>query len=121
MAAVEWAVWYDDGSSFSNLDGPPESAPRWGVMCVAAQSGDHGRMIWHGVDYYAWKDGAWVSLDITGLFDYLGNHPGKEKIVLIGRHVAPDVFYRIYQMAVDDPRLPPKSSIDPIEQRQRRG
>lgn len=121
MPSVEWAIWYDGGVSYSNLDGPPENAPRWGVLCVAALSGQHGRMIWHGTDYYGWRDGAWISLDTTGLFDYLGNAPGREKIVLMGRHVPPDEFQRVFQLAVDDPRLPPKTSVDAIEQRQRRG
>lgn len=121
MDAVEWVVWYDGGASFSNIDGPPENAPRWGVLCVAAYSGFHGRMIWHGTDYYAWKANEWISFDTTGLFDYLANHPGREKIVLMGRHVRPDEFHRVYQMAADDPRLPPKTSMDALEQRQRRG
>jgi hypothetical protein len=113
---TQWAIWYDDGRSFSSDDGPPENAPRWGVICIAAYSGDHGRMIWHATDYYGWI-GEWISFDAAGLLDYLGNRPGKEKVVLMGRHVPPDVFHRVYALANTDPRLPPRSSRDALEDR----
>lgn len=119
----DWIIWYSDGSSFSSEQGAPEDAPRWGVICIAAYSGDHGRMIWHGTDYYGWVCepgcllGDWISFDATGLLDYLANRPGREKIVLIGRHVPPDVFHRVYRMADTDPRLPPRSSRDATEDR----
>ena len=112
-APVVWVVWYDDGSTFCNVDGEPHQAPRWGVLCIAAYSRDHGRVVWHAKDYYVWQ-GEWLSADFTGLIDYL-TRPGKDKTVLIGRHVPPAHFWRIYQMAVDDPRMPPKSSFDPLE------
>lgn len=108
-----WIVWYDDGSSFTDRDGEPHEAPRWGVMCIAAYSADHGRMIWHGTDYYVW-DTEWISCDFVGLIDYL-TRPGKEKTVLIGRHVSPRTFYAIYNAADSDPRLPPRSSRDALE------
>jgi hypothetical protein len=111
---MKWVVWYSDGSSFTDQDGAPHEAPRWGVLCVSAYSGDHGRMIWHGTDYYGWV-GEWVSFDSAGLLDYLGNHPGSEKVVLIGRHVPPDMFHRVYELANTDPRLPPRTSRDAME------
>lgn len=109
----QWIVWYDDGSSFTNLDGQPWDAPRWGVLCIAAESKDHGRMIWHATDYYVW-DTEWISCDFTGLLDYL-TRPGREKTVLIGRHVPPRIFYEVYEKANHDPRLPPRSSYDALE------
>lgn len=109
-----WVVWYDDGTSFASTDGPPEDAPRWGVICIAAYSGEHGRMIWHGTDFYGWV-GEWISFDSAGLLDYLGNRPGRDKIVLMGRHVPPDVFHRVYALADKDPRLPPRTSRDHVE------
>ena len=117
---IDWVVWYADGSSFTNLDGEPEQAPRWDVLCIAAYSGDHGRMIWHATDYYIWEDQwqppQWVSVDARGLDDYL-DRPGKVKIRLRGRHVPPDVFWAIYNQADRDPRLPPRSSYDAREVR----
>lgn len=111
-----WVVWYDDGRSFTSLDGAPHDTPRWGVICIAAECGNHGRVIWHGTDYYCWADG-WLSCDATGLIDYLANRPGPYKTVLMGRHVPPDVFHMVYEMADRDPRLPPRSSRDHLEDR----
>lgn len=117
IAEYHWVIWYADGSSFTDLDGPPEAAPRTDVLCVAAYSADHGRMIWHGTDYYIWEnqwDGEWVSVDREGLSDYF-DRPGREKIRLRGRHIPPGVFWSIYEKANQDPRLPPRSSYDPRE------
>ncbi len=119
MHQVTWVVWYADGSSFSDLDGPPDVAPRADVLCVAAYSGDHGRMIWHATDYYVWEtqwSGEWISVDREGLSDYL-DRPGETKIRLRGRHVPPDIFWKIYHQADQDPRLPPRSSYDARERR----
>lgn len=98
---VQWVIWYADGSSFSNIDGKPEDAPRAEVICIAAYSGDHGRMIWHATDYYIWETqwgGEWISVDREGLSDYL-DRPGSHKIRLRGRHVPPSVFHAIYNKA----------------------
>lgn len=92
----------------------PQDAPRWGVICVAQASRDHGRVIWHGGDYYWWEHGEWLRSDLVGLIDYL-TRPGTEKIVVIGRTVPPAHFHRIFQMAVNDPRLPPKTSREHLE------
>jgi len=114
-----WIVWYADGSSFTDRDGGPAEAPRADVLCVAAYSADHGRMIWHGTDYYIWEtqfgdQGEWISVDREGLSDYL-DRPGALKIRLRGRHVPPGVFWAIYEQANQDPRLPPRSSYDARE------
>ena len=113
-----WIIWYADGTNYSNLDGPPELAPRSDVLCIAAYSPDHGRMIWHGTDYfiweYQWPPAEWVSVDREGLADYL-DRSGSVKIRLRGRHVPPGIFWAIYNRANLDPRLPPRSSYDPRE------
>jgi hypothetical protein len=111
---VEWVIWYDDGSSFTNTEGRPHEAPRWGVLCVAGYSADHGRVIWHGGDYYFFEAGEWCRCDLVGLIDYL-TRPGAEKIVLIGRAVPPAQFWAIYERANGDLRLPPRSSYSPLE------
>jgi len=116
-----WIIWYDDGSSFSSEDGEPDQAPRWGVLCVAEYSHDHGRVIWHGGDYYCYelrsvneRLGEWIRCDLVGLIDYL-TQPGREKIVLIGRAVPPAAFWAVYRKADSDPRLPPRSSMSALE------
>jgi len=112
--SFSWIIWYDDGSSFTNLDGKIHEAPRWGVMCIAQYSKDHGRVIVHGYDYYFWEKDEWLSGDLVGLIDYL-TRDGIEKVVLIGRSVPPAEFWKIYELANQDPRLPPRSSYSPFE------
>lgn len=113
MNEIRWVVWYDDGSSFTDADGEPHEAPRWGVQVIAAYSADHGRVLNHGKDFY-WRDGdEWLGGDIVGLIDYL-TRPGN-KIVLVGRSVPPAQFGRILEAANRDDRLPPRSSYSPLE------
>lgn len=112
---MKWVVWYDDGSTFDSSQGPPEAAPRVGVLCITQASAEHGRVMWVGKDYFWWdEDGAWVNGDSTGLLDYL-TRGGKEKIVLIGRGRPPDRFHAICKLALEDPRLPEKTSTDWLE------
>lgn len=113
---IRWVIWYDDDSSFTNLDGEPHQAPRMGALCIASYAKDHGRIILHGkeADFFFWEDDGWLSCHYSGLLDYLAR-PGAEKIVIQGRHVHPDKFYRIYALADSDPRLPPRSSTNPLE------
>ena len=111
MPSCEWVVWYDDGTSFCSLEGVPEAAPAWGVMCIAQASRDHGRVIWHGGDYY-WRDREeWVRGDLAGLLDYVT----RIGLAKVGRSVPTAHFRKCYQQAVDDPRLPPKTSLDALE------
>ncbi len=118
---IAWVVWYADGSSVSSEQSKPEEVPRWDVLCIAAYSPQWGRTIWHRKDFYIWENQwdppEWVSVDQRGLEDYL-DRPGKEKIRLRGRHVPPRVFHSIYERADKDPRLPPRSGTDLLEQDQ---
>lgn len=112
---VGWIVWYDDGSSFSSLEGSPQDAPRIGVICICERSQEHGRIIWVGHDYYWWHDdGVWVGGDASGLNDYL-DQPGAYKVRLKGRSVPATRHHRIYKLACEDTRLPPKTSNDWLE------
>lgn len=110
----EWIVWYDDGSSFSSEEGGPEDAPRFGVICIAVRSAEHGRIIWVGHDYYWWTEEGWASGDAEGLCDYL-DQPGSIKIRLKGRSVPATRFHRVYKLALEDNRLPVKTSTDWLE------
>jgi len=111
---VKWIVSYSDGTTATDEDAAASDIPRWGVICVAVRSYDHGRVIWHGADYYAFENGDWITCDLCGLLDYL-TRPGTDKIVLIGRSVPLKTFREIFERAVSDPRLPPKSSTDAAE------
>ena len=109
---ADWIVFYADGSSFSSEDGAPEDAPRRGVEIIAQREDDSGRVLWWGHDYFWWLDGhrQWVGGDRIGLVEHLAD-PGSYKVVLIGKVVPYHAFREIYRQAVNDPRLPPKSTM----------
>jgi hypothetical protein len=115
MNGEQWVVWYDDTTSFSWEQGQPHLAPRWGVICVVERSAEHGRIIWVGHDYYWWHPEGWAGGDLTGLLDYV-TQPILERVVLVGRSVPATRHHRVYKMALDDPRLPVKTSVDWLEQ-----
>ena len=112
---MKWIVWYADGSSKTSEEAAPHEIPRWGVICIAVPSPDHGRIIWCSKDYFWWVDTTWINGDFTGLLDYLTNRPGAEKVVLIGRGLNADRYHAICKLAIEDPRLPVKTSTDWLE------
>jgi hypothetical protein len=108
--SVEWVIWYDNGTSFSSEDGPPDAAPRVGVQVVAVRDIRVGRLLWAGDDYYCWQEGQWVPHTQDGLVHYLDTvYPA---LRLRGYAVSDERFQRVYGQALADPRLPPKSASD---------
>lgn len=99
---TRWKLYYGDGSTFSDEDGPPEQAPGCNVMCVAWYDEDNRRRLAHSADYY-WFDptcGRWVGSDLFGLWDYLAR-PGL-KTVKFGRMIG-DLQYRaVMSKAMND-------------------
>jgi hypothetical protein len=108
---IEWRVWYSDGATLSNLEVAPMELRRWGVLCIAERSAEHGRIIFVGHDYYWLDRGKWVGGDFCGLLDHI-TQPLSEHVVLIGRAVPPDRFHRVHGLALADPDLPEKTSTD---------
>ena len=104
-ALIEWIIYYDEGT-FSSLDGDPHEAPREGAQVLATRSGDVGRALWHGFDYYCWQ-GEWVPRNLIGLHHYL-RQPGREKVVVQGTGIPFETFKAILRRAADDNRLPEK-------------
>ena len=45
---MDWRIYYDDGSTYSDATGPWKKAPTDGVACVAVAVGSHGRRILTG-------------------------------------------------------------------------
>jgi hypothetical protein len=113
LPCVEWLIHYDDGSTFSSLDGEPHEAPRDGVQTVTVADEMAGRLVWFGFDFYCWQD-EWVPRSLTGLMHYL-RQPGREKIVLQATAMGYRRFREIYDAACSDPRLAFKRGRDPRE------
>ncbi|RPH64995.1 MAG: hypothetical protein EHM89_00200 [Acidobacteria bacterium] len=101
----QWRIYYDDGSTY---DGPVDLAPCDGVIVVAQADADVGREILHLKDFYYWERDRWFGCDLYGLWDYL-RRPGWKK-TLAGRNTEHRNYSAIYQRALDDDDLPPKSA-----------
>jgi hypothetical protein len=68
---MTWRILYDDGSVYTSDDGPPESAPGWGVL-VVRQDGGHDSPL-SNVDHYLWRRDrvCWIPVMHDGLVAYL--------------------------------------------------
>lgn len=108
MIAPRWKLWYSDGSSYSELDGPPERAPAFGVQVITQQNEETGRYNQCMDDFYVWRKGRWFGCDKIGLIDYLAHEA--PCIVRFGRTEPNDVFYRILKKAEADPEFPVRSA-----------
>lgn len=108
MTRPRWRIWYADGGTFCDLDGPVEDAPGLGVLVIAQADPDVGRELRYGTDFYVYEGDRWLAVDRYGLWDYLAR-PGWRK-ALAGRTVAPREMALAYAAAVDDPTLPPKTA-----------
>lgn len=121
---VHWRIYYDDGSTYSNVDGPVERAPCLGVMVVVQRDRTVEVERLYYKHFYVWSHeyDRWLGLGDQrapgdghfGLYDYL-TQPGWKK-VLAGRTVPYDLFSRILDRAQQDPDLRLKSAILPTEE-----
>jgi hypothetical protein len=62
-----FAIYYDNGSTFDSEDGPFESAPSDGVICIVRKDGDRTEFV-SGGDYYVRfeEDGSIVATSDIG-------------------------------------------------------
>ncbi len=116
---MEWRIYYGDGSTFDDEDGPPELAPARDVQVIVVHDDD---VLWAtqtGSDYYVWDDrgsgSRWWGVDKFGLYDYL-IEPGY-KIVLFGRTIANEEFAEIFKRAKEDPTWGKKATFKRKERR----
>lgn len=111
---MQWKIYYDNGSTFSDVDGKPHEAPALGVQAVVQADSTVGRQVIQGRDFYYFEDGLWNSADVFGLWDYLCR-PGAEKIVRFGRNMSSAHFHAVLKKASTDPDFPVKSAWYPDE------
>lgn len=112
----QWRIYYDDGSTFSWLDGSPEDAPPEGVICIVGYKHSGKRYIAHGgaidspskgyAQFYCFdlETQEWWGMDYAGLLDRLRRnliHAFKE-----GRSIPDERFQAIMQRAHEDPDFP---------------
>ena len=112
---MRWRIYYIDGSTYSNEDGSPESAPGFGVAAIAQEDALVGVQIHQQKDFYAFSGdfGGWYGLDHFGLAQYLGR-PGT-KIVKLGDCMPTNKYRALVESLNNDPGLPAKSARYPWE------
>ena len=110
---MRWKVYYSDGTTYCDMDGPIEDAPKRGVIIVASECDLMGRKYDRSTDYYCWFDYGWRGVDIFGMYDYL-TQPGY-KVVLFGRTVEDSVWRELWDIATRDDYLPRKSATSATE------
>ena len=104
---VDWKIFYEDGSTFTNKDGGPEDAPKNYVEVVMQYEPFRDRRdIISGAgttyQYYCWHGDRWIIHDDSGLEQY--NALFKENpIVLRGFYIEDEKFWAIHTQAVNDP------------------
>lgn len=106
---LKFKIFYGDGTTYSNKNGPPERAPKRNVQLITVEDDVIGRRIEATNDYYAYTSHGWRGCDRFGLFDYL-IEPGV-KLVLFGRSLSDVEYKTIRDKAVKDDYLPAKSAI----------
>jgi hypothetical protein len=114
---IKWRIYYDDGSTFTNLDGMPWEAPGLGVVCIVqldpnpveyninTQALREATFYW-----YHRKWGYWLPSDIYGMLDQL-THDQKDWVcaVRFGRWAEHTLYREILEQAENDLDFPPKS------------
>lgn len=126
-----WRLYYTDGTTYSDADGPWDDAPPRGVAVLVTADPDVGRELDTG-DFYVWWPDApkpWA-VDAAGLWDYLieTDHPEAHRRlsdlafdtltdagVKFGRSMANPAFRDVYRRARDDDAFDAKSAWLPGE------
>jgi len=73
-------IYYDDGSTYSNLNGRFEDAPPDGVLGVIEKDEQHGYVIYYGKDFYYKIDD-----DTVGMTDDIGPFLRTLGVIKFGR------------------------------------
>jgi len=106
---IQWRIYYHDGSTYSDLDGPVDAAPGYGVLVIGYQDKATGRGLMRGFDFYVWDGDEWFGHDLWGLMERMFNRQPFHT-AFAGRSVSEENFQVIYQAAKADPDLPKKSA-----------
>lgn len=128
---MKWKLYYGDGRTFSDRDGPWQSAPALNVQALVVEDKETGWVLEEGsgnvIQNYAWWPGAdrpW-GLDYYGTLDYLVHIkvlPAGESVstlslqdlmdsgLKLGRSIDTPRFREILKAARDDTYFPFKSA-----------
>lgn len=88
---MDWKIYYDDGSTFTDADGTPFEALRIGVQFIV-QKLEHNKkyLILSGADYYTYQDDfGWWSCTELDMFDHLFT-AGSNQLFVKGKMIGYD-------------------------------
>jgi len=95
--ALEWMIFYEDHTTFSNLDGEAWRSPRGGVQAVVERAPHVGYIVHKKGDYYIydpdWDFPYWRIMDQWGFAQHLLT-PGL-KCVLFGTYASNERFNEV--------------------------
>lgn len=94
---LKWRIYYGDGTTYDNFDGPPEESPAGGVQAIVC------------------LPGYWYCGDEVGYFQHM-LEPGW-KIIRFGSLISNEDYARIKQQALADPDFPHCPPFKPEEAR----
>jgi hypothetical protein len=112
---LEWVIYYDDESTYTNEDGPPELAPSEGVQVIVKPHPDVGWTMDYSADYYLWLDDHWQGVTEDRFWSYLFR-PGWKKI-LFGERLDDNKWQEVYQRAKRDCHFGRKRGYLPMERK----
>lgn len=108
---MNWRIYYDDGTTFSDEDGAFTSAPNDGVLGVVVADDDVGRHLLKDKDYYfILRDGT------IGETDDLGPFLRRLGVVKFGRWAGDKPYKGTLAKMMNDPDFPKKSAKKRSEQ-----
>lgn len=101
---INWRLYYGDGTTYDENDGPAEEAPAWGVVSVVTRNPyDHREVIsvqGTGFDYFVYDGKEWWGVDFVGLIDRLADRSAK--VVCFGRTIDTHTYQEIIARSVED-------------------
>lgn len=100
MDGLKWRIYYDDGSTFSNLEGRFADAPSDGVLAVVEKDPETGYKIYREADYYFQVPGS----ETIGQTDDLGPFLRKTGLVKFGRWTSRKFWANTWRRIVEESR-----------------
>jgi hypothetical protein len=91
---TRWRIYYDDGTTWSDANGPPEAAPGYGVLAITQEQEDQ---VLCSQDFYLYREdyGCWIEVHVEGLLDHLITAAHHIRAVKAGRTVPLSVYKRV--------------------------
>lgn len=113
---VEWKIRYDDGAVYSDLDGLPFSAPKFGALTITQRSELTGQEVLFGEFLYYWRD-KWWAANTMGIIDKITHFVHEIEAVLHGRWIDDKQWNEILIAAQNDDDFPKRSGFKASDRR----